>query len=169
MPRSVQAGIAACQMDPGDVVMLNDPFCGGTHLPDITLISPVYMPPKRVPGNRGGARVRKRTHPDFYVASRAHRRDVGGAYAGSMGLCREIYQEGFRIPPVRLQRAGVMDRDVLQLLLAMCVRRKNAKVTCARNSQPATREPKGFQKFARAMELTAPSERPRSFWNIRKS
>ncbi|MFY9910615.1 MAG: hydantoinase B/oxoprolinase family protein [Candidatus Sulfotelmatobacter sp.] len=118
MPRSVQAGIAACQMDPGDVVMLNDPFCGGTHLPDITLISPVYMPPKRVPGNRGGARVRKRTDPDFYVASRAHHADVGGAYAGSMGLCREIYQEGFRIPPVRLQRAGVMDRDVLQLLLS---------------------------------------------------
>jgi N-methylhydantoinase B len=117
MPRSVQAGVAACQMNPGDVVMLNDPFCGGTHLPDITLVSPVYVPRKQAPGNRGAVRVRKKTRPDFYVASRAHHADVGGAYAGSMGLCREIYQEGFRIPPVRLQRTGVIDRDVLQLLL----------------------------------------------------
>ncbi len=117
MPRSVQAGIAACRMDPGDVVMLNDPFRGGTHLPDITLISPVYVKARRA--NRDEGRSRKSVNfPDFYVASRAHHADVGGAHAGSMGLCREIYQEGFRIPPVRLQRAGVIDRDVLQLLLA---------------------------------------------------
>jgi N-methylhydantoinase B len=55
--------------------------------------------------------------PDFYVASRAHHADVGGAYPGSMGLCREIYQEGVRIPPVKLMRAGVMQRDVLAMLL----------------------------------------------------
>lgn len=114
MPRSVQAGIAACPMEPGDVVMLNDPFSGGTHLPDITLISPVYVVRGRTV--KGKARSLK-NQPDFYVASRAHHADVGGAYAGSMGLCREIYQEGFRIPPVRLQRAGVIDREVLQLLL----------------------------------------------------
>jgi N-methylhydantoinase B len=119
MPRSVQAGIAACQMDPGDVVMLNDPFCGGTHLPDITLISPVYVRQRAANVNRSGIRSRKpRNHPDFYVASRAHHADIGGAYPGSMGPCREIYQEGFRIPPVRLQRAGIMDRGVLQLLLS---------------------------------------------------
>ncbi len=119
MPRSVQAGIAACEMAAGDVVMLNDPFCGGTHLPDITLISPVYVPQKPIRANRAGSRSREpNTGADFYVASRAHHADVGGAYAGSMGLCREIYQEGFRIPPVRLQRAGVMDRDILQLLLS---------------------------------------------------
>ncbi|MGB6023686.1 MAG: hydantoinase B/oxoprolinase family protein [Candidatus Sulfotelmatobacter sp.] len=108
MPMSVRAAIAACEMAPGDVVMLNDPFRGGTHLPDITLVAPVYAKPRRRPG---------RASPDFYVASRAHHADVGGAYAGSMGLCREIYQEGFRIPPVRLMRAGVMERDVLALLL----------------------------------------------------
>ena len=119
MPRSVQAGIAACQMDPGDVVMLNDPFCGGTHLPDITLVSPIYVSHKLLTASRGRARLHKTgNRPDFYVASRAHHADVGGAYAGSMGPCREIYQEGFRIPPVRLQREGVMDRDVLQLLLS---------------------------------------------------
>ncbi len=108
MPMSVQAAIPACEMAPGDVVMLNDPFRGGTHLPDITLVAPVYVKPRR---------HARPASPDFYVASRAHHADVGGAYAGSMGLCREIYQEGFRIPPVRIMRAGVMERDVMALLL----------------------------------------------------
>src|SRR5271167_3954347 len=109
MPMSVRAAISACEMAPGDVVMLNDPFRGGTHLPDITLVAPVYVRRRRL--KKFGDR------PDFYVASRAHHADVGGAYSGSMGLCREIYQEGFRIPPVKLMRAGVTDRDVLALLL----------------------------------------------------
>ncbi len=115
MPMSVRAAIAAHEMAPGDVIMLNDPFRGGTHLPDITLVASVYVGEKVWRG-----RPRPRTAgslPDFYVASRAHHADVGGAFAGSMGLCREIYQEGFRIPPVKLMRAGVMDRDVLALLL----------------------------------------------------
>ncbi len=109
MPMSVRAAIDQCALGPGDVVMLNDPFCGGTHLPDITLVAPVYV-------GRGRGRPRHTT-ADFYVASRAHHADVGGAYPGSMGLCREIYQEGLRIPPVKLVRAGKMDRDVLALLL----------------------------------------------------
>ena len=105
MPMSVRAAIAACEMSSGDVVMLNDPFRGGTHLPDITLVAPVFI------------KQRKQAAQDFYVASRAHHADVGGAYAGSMGLCREIYQEGLRIPPVKIMRAGVMESDVLALLL----------------------------------------------------
>jgi N-methylhydantoinase B len=119
MPMSVRAAIAACEMGPGDVVMLNDPFRGGTHLPDITLVAPVFVRRGRtVDRLRAGSLPGKaEEHPDFYVASRAHHADVGGAYAGSMGLCREIYQEGFRIPPVRIMRAGVMERDVLALLL----------------------------------------------------
>ena len=109
MPMSVRAAIDRFsspdfQLGPGDVVMLNDPFCGGTHLPDITLVAPVYF----------GA---SKAGPDFYVASRAHHADVGGTYPGSMGLCREIYQEGLRIPPVRIMRAGRIERDVLALLL----------------------------------------------------
>ena len=103
MPMSVQAAIASCKLAPGDVVMLNDPFRGGTHLPDITLVAPVY--------------VKSHKKPDFYVASRAHHADVGGTFPGSMGLCREIYQEGFRIPPVTLVRGGKMDGDILALLL----------------------------------------------------
>jgi N-methylhydantoinase B len=119
MPRSLQAAIAACEMGPGDVVMLNDPFRGGTHLPDITLVAPVFVwRGSALRGNRKGPRPRKAgTRPDFYVASRAHHADVGGAYPGSMGLCREIYQEGLRIPPVRIMRAGAMQRDVRALLL----------------------------------------------------
>jgi N-methylhydantoinase B len=105
MPMSVRAAIEAQTLLPGDMVMLNDPFRGGTHLPDITLVAPVFV------------RARK-TKPDFFVASRAHHADVGGMYPGSMGPCREIYQEGFRIPPVKIVRGGRIDRDVLALLLA---------------------------------------------------
>src|SRR5579864_1731985 len=112
MPMSVRAAIEKCELTPGDMVMLNDPFAGGTHLPDITLVAPVFV------GNGGSQAVRKRgAAPDFYVASRAHHADVGGTYPGSMGLCREIYQEGFRIPPVKVMRGGTIDRDVLALLL----------------------------------------------------
>jgi N-methylhydantoinase B len=112
MPMSVRAAIEKCELTPGDMVMLNDPFAGGTHLPDITLVAPVFV------GNGGSQAGRRRgAAPDFYVASRAHHADVGGTYPGSMGLCREIYQEGFRIPPVKIMRGGAIDRDVLALLL----------------------------------------------------
>jgi N-methylhydantoinase B len=115
MPMSVRAAIAAGAMEAGDMVMLNDPFRGGTHLPDITLVAPVFVESSSVIDGKRVGRMRKK--PDFYVASRAHHADVGGAYAGSMGLCREIYQEGLRIPPVKIMRAGVIERDVLALLL----------------------------------------------------
>jgi N-methylhydantoinase B len=127
MPLSVRDAIESFELEPGDVVMLNDPFRGGTHLPDITLVAPVYITlTQRVQntaalkdvGARGlRARPRNGKRPDFYVASRAHHADVGGTYPGSMGLCREIYQEGLRIPPVRIMRAGLMQREVLALLL----------------------------------------------------
>ena len=127
MPMSVRAAIDARVMEAGDVVMLNDPFRGGTHLPDITLVAPVYVDTGRIARAHTGSRVRGRgrprhTGPDFYVASRAHHADVGGTYPGSMGLCREIYQEGVRIPPVKLMRRGEMNRgemnkDVLAMLL----------------------------------------------------
>jgi N-methylhydantoinase B len=116
MPMSVRAAIARKDLAPGDIVMLNDPFVGGTHLPDITLVAPVHVKP--VSGQRSRGADRKTTAaPSFYVASRAHHSDVGGTYPGSMGPCREIYQEGFRIPPVKLIRGGKVDRDVMALLL----------------------------------------------------
>ncbi len=109
MPMSVEAALAALALEPGDIAMLNDPFAGGTHLPDITLVMPVFV---------GGARVAGRGSPLFYVASRAHHADVGGAQPGSMGLARDIYQEGVRLPPVKLAEGGRLRRDVLELLLA---------------------------------------------------
>ena len=108
MPMSVRAAIDRLRLCPGDMALLNDPFCGGTHLPDITLVAPIYLTKPR---------GEVTTHADFYVASRAHHADVGGTYPGSMGLCREIYQEGLRIPPVKLIRNGEIDRDILALLL----------------------------------------------------
>ncbi len=114
MPMSVVAAVEHGALEPGDVVMLNDPFRGGTHLPDITLVMPVYVEKIK---SSGGRRTLHTPKPDFYVASRAHHADVGGTYPGSMGPCREIYQEGFRIPPVKIMRGGKIVADVLALLL----------------------------------------------------
>ena len=116
MPMSVRAALDRLELRPGDVAMLNDPYCCGTHLPDITLVAPFYpMAPPRA--RKSGAVSERRGKPEFFVAARAHHADVGGAYAGSMGPCREIYQEGLRIPPVKLVREGQVDADVLALLL----------------------------------------------------
>jgi N-methylhydantoinase B len=104
MPMSVQAAINALDFAPGDMAMLNDPYAGGTHLPDITLVLPVFQ--------EGGGK------PIFYVANRAHHADVGGRFAGSMGPATTIFEEGVRIPPVRLVRGGMVDREVLNLILS---------------------------------------------------
>jgi len=107
MPRSVQAALAAFDLGPGDVALLNDPYAGGTHLPDLTMVMPVFVE---------NARNAKR--PLFYVANRAHHADVGGAQAGSMGLSREIFEEGLRIPPIRVMEKGRIARDAMAILLA---------------------------------------------------
>src|SRR5262245_52906257 len=95
-PMSVRAAIAAVDMEPGDVVVLNDPFAGGTHLPDVTVVAPVHLP---------GAR-----RPFAFVANRAHHADIGGMEPGSMPVATDIYQEGVRIPPIRLVRRGAIAR-----------------------------------------------------------
>ncbi len=120
MPMSVSAALEALSFSAGDVVMLNDPFRGGTHLPDITVVAPVFVA-SRKPHWKSASRthrLERQARPDFFVAARAHHADIGGTYAGSMGPCREIYQEGFRIPPVKIVRGGRVDGDVLALLLA---------------------------------------------------
>ena len=104
MPMSVAAVLADLRLASGDVALLNDPYRGGTHLPDITMVAPVFLPGSK--------------HAVFYVANRAHHADVGGMYPGSMGPCREIVQEGIRIPPVKLMRAGKMDEQLLATILA---------------------------------------------------
>jgi N-methylhydantoinase B len=119
MPMSVAAAVEHSALEPGDIVMLNDPFRGGTHLPDITLVMPVYVKKVGVKNKGQSIGTEFPTHipPDFYVASRAHHADVGGMYPGSMGPCREIYQEGLRIPPVKIMRGGKIVSDLLAMLL----------------------------------------------------
>lgn len=110
MPDSVQAALAAFDTwSPGDVVLLNDPYQGGSHLPDITMISPVFLTDESGNG-RGHA-------PEFFVASRAHHADVGGISPGSLPLSTEIYQEGVIIPPVKLYAAGQVNEGLLALIL----------------------------------------------------
>jgi N-methylhydantoinase B len=104
MPLSVRHAMLAFDLRPGDVAILNDPFRGGTHLPDITAVSAVFVPGQRKPA--------------FFVANRAHHADVGGMSPGSMPLAREIYQEGIRIPPILLVRGGRIDRELLGLILS---------------------------------------------------
>ncbi len=105
MPLSVRAAIDSVDMRPGDIVVLNDPFQGGTHLPDITLVSAVFVKPTDA-------------KPTFYVANRAHHSDVGGMSPGSMPVAREIYQEGLIIPPILLARGGEIVKNVWSLILA---------------------------------------------------
>ncbi|MBV6432587.1 MAG: Acetophenone carboxylase delta subunit [Bryobacteraceae bacterium] len=104
MPLSVRHVMEAFRLEPGDVAIVNDPFRGGTHLPDITAVMPVFLAKSR--------------RPAFFVASRAHHADIGGMSPGSMPMAREIYQEGLRIPPILLARGGKVDRHLMGLILA---------------------------------------------------
>ncbi len=106
MPASVRAAIKLCApFDPGDVVIANDPYSGGTHLPDLTMISPAFP----VSGDK--------STPDFFVASRAHHADIGGSAPGSMPISQDIYQEGLIIPPCKLFAAGERNEPLWRLIL----------------------------------------------------
>ncbi len=104
MPASVRAAIEhTAPFAPGDVVALNDPYLGGTHLPDITLVSPVFVDAGQT--------------PTFFVGSRAHHADVGGMSPGSMPLSTELYQEGIIIPPIKLVEAERVNQAALDLIV----------------------------------------------------
>ena len=102
MPEAV-AAVRDWDPEPGDAFLLNDPFAGGTHLPDVTIVSAV-APGDEVVG---------------YAVTRAHHADVGGTAPGSMPAgATEIYQEGLRLPGVRLATDDGIEEDVLELVLA---------------------------------------------------
>jgi len=104
MPASVRCVLDSVDgWTPGDIILLNDPYAGGTHLPDLTMVSPVFT---------GGSEI-----PVFFVASRAHHSDIGGMSPGSLPLSSELYQEGLILPPVRLSAGGEINRDLLTVLL----------------------------------------------------
>ncbi len=124
MPMAVASALGEIDLQPGDVVALNDPFAGGTHLPDVTLVSGVF---EEVTEDRRQTTVMKRAvnrrrssviRPLFFVANRAHHADIGGATPGSMGMATDIYGEGLCIPPIRLVRNGEVDEDMMRLILA---------------------------------------------------
>ena len=101
VPRAIQT-YGPENLGPGDAILSNNPYLGGVHLNDITLISPVY-------------------HEDQlfgYLANLAHHVDVGGGAPASIGAFREVFQEGITIPPVKLVEAGRMVQDVFDLVLA---------------------------------------------------
>ena len=101
IPRAV-ATYGADRIDPGDMIMVNDPYGGGVHLNDITIFAPVHHSGRLI----------------GYVCSLAHHVDVGGGAPASIGPFQEIYQEGVLIPPVKLVRRGEVVDDVFRLVLA---------------------------------------------------
>lgn len=101
---SVAAARETLELAPGDVVVLNDPYRGGTHLPDVTMVRPLFL---------GGSR-----RPDWFLVNRAHHADIGGSTPGSMGVAIDLIAEGLVIPPVLLRRRGVLQDDVLRLIRA---------------------------------------------------
>ena len=111
MPASVDALLAGLPaLGPGDVALVNDPFSGGTHLNDLTMLSPAFSAP-RSPGEAGRLLG--------YLATRAHHADVGGKTPGSMpGDSTDIFQEGLRLPPVLAWRAGVADPAITAIIVA---------------------------------------------------
>ncbi len=131
MPASVRTILARFPTwEEGDIVIVNDPFEGGNHLPDITMIAPVFVESESEgKGERGREEVPTPPHalttprphhptsPAFFVASRAHHADVGGMTPGSLPLSTEIFQEGIIIPPLKLYRGGVLNEDALALIL----------------------------------------------------
>jgi N-methylhydantoinase B len=106
MPASVQAALDTFPqaLRPGDMVILNDPYLGGTHLPDITLVAPVYV-------EEGGEK-----NLVGFVSNRGHHADVGGMTPGSLPLSTELYQEGLILPPIKLARGGRLNQEVIQLI-----------------------------------------------------
>ncbi|MGD8546048.1 MAG: hydantoinase B/oxoprolinase family protein, partial [Candidatus Bathyarchaeota archaeon] len=103
MQLAVQEGLGklSSKIEEGDMVLFNDPYISGTHLPDLTLINPTFYDGEVI----------------AYSANKAHHSDVGGKTPGSMaGDSTEIYQEGIIIPPVRFMKKGRIDKEIADIL-----------------------------------------------------
>ena len=110
MPMTLACVLNEMDLLPGDVIITNDPYKGGSHLPDITLIEPVFAQESELTDK-----------PLFYVANRAHHADVGGRKPGSMGLVASLADEGFLITPTRLYDKGKYNLEFINSFL-QCVR-----------------------------------------------
>lgn len=107
LPAAVAAAGAAGRWRRGDAVLLNDPYQGGSHLPDLTIVSPVF-----------GPRDGRGDGPAAFLVSRAHHADVGGMSAGSLPLAADLFGEGLVLPPVRLVDRGRPVRDIWRIVAA---------------------------------------------------
>ncbi len=102
MPAAVRQVMELAPFRPGDVLALNDPFRGGTHLPDLTTVAPVFA---------------GQPEPIAFVATRAHHADIGGMAPGSMPVATELLQEGLVVPPIRLVDAGALNEAAFALIV----------------------------------------------------
>ncbi|MCH8103118.1 MAG: hydantoinase B/oxoprolinase family protein [Chloroflexi bacterium] len=101
VPRAIEIyGVE--NLEPGDMLVVNDPYSGGVHLNDVTVIAPFFLDGELI----------------GYFASLAHHVDVGGGAPASVGAFQEIFREGIIIPPVKLVKAGEINEDVFRLILA---------------------------------------------------
>jgi 5-oxoprolinase (ATP-hydrolysing) len=113
MSETVRAVLAAFpDLTSGDVIVTNDPFSGGSHLPDVTVVTPVFLDPAQ------GELDPAEGAPAFFVASRGHHADIGGSTPGSMPpASQSLEEEGVVIPLMRLVRDGVLDEEGIRALL----------------------------------------------------
>ena len=107
MPLMMANLLPRVRWSPGTMWLCNDPRVGGTHLPDLTLAAPVYLP-----------QAGRRTRPVGYVASRAHHADIGGLTPGSLPLSTELFHEGLILSPVRLVERGKIREEIRELVCA---------------------------------------------------
>ena len=128
MPDAVRAVIATHpEVEPGDVFIHNDPYHGGSHLPDVNVVAPAFFADRLL----------------GFGCVRAHWPDIGSATPGSYGAVTEIYGEGLRMPPVRLYRNGRPDPDIERLIFANvrtpAERRGDLRAQVAANRRGAVR------------------------------
>jgi 5-oxoprolinase (ATP-hydrolysing) len=154
MSESIKTVIArnAARMQPGDVYVLNDPYHGGTHLPDVTVVTPVYLDAEGSPQaavGRGTARA-----PTFYVGSRGHHADIGGVTPGSMPpFSTHIEEEGVQIDNVLLVQAGrLLEAEMLALLGSGRHPSRNPQQNLADLKAQIAANEKGVQELRRMVE-----------------
>ena len=161
MSESIKTVIArnAAAMRPGDVYVLNDPYHGGTHLPDVTVVTPVYLArPSPVEGEGAGGVGRDDggapREATFYVASRGHHADIGGTTPGSMPpFSTRIEEEGVQIDNVKLVEAGVLrEAEMLDLLSSGAHPARNPQQNLADLRAQIAANQKGAQELQRMVE-----------------
>ena len=130
----------AGQMQPGDVFVLNDPYHGGTHLPDVTVITPVYLDDGE--------------HPIFYVGSRGHHADIGGISPGSMPpFSTRIEEEGVQIDNVKLvDRGHLREKEMLELLASGEYPSRNPQQNMADLKAQIAANEKGVQELRKMVD-----------------